>query len=83
MPLNLMPLDLLIVDDSVAIRKILQRALHQAKLPLGAVYEAGDGAEALAILKEKTVDVIFSDINMPNMDGHYCPAISRTESVDR
>jgi len=64
-----MPLDLLIVDDSAAIRKILQRVLHQAEVPLGAVYEAGDGLEALAILKEKTVNLIFSDINMPNMDG--------------
>ena len=66
---NTMPLDLLIVDDSAAIRKILQRVLHQAEVPLGSVYEAGDGVEALAILKEKTVQLIFSDINMPNMDG--------------
>jgi two-component system chemotaxis response regulator CheY len=64
-----MPLDLLIVDDSAAIRKILTRVLHQAEVPLRTVYEAGDGVEALAILKEKTVDFIFSDINMPNMDG--------------
>jgi two-component system chemotaxis response regulator CheY len=64
-----MPLDLLIVDDSAAIRKILQRVLHQAEVPLGHVYEAGDGVEALAVLKEKTVNLIFSDINMPNMDG--------------
>ncbi len=64
-----MPLDLLIVDDSAAIRKILQRVLHQAEVSLGTVYEASDGVEALAILKEKTVQLIFSDINMPNMDG--------------
>ena len=64
-----MPIDLLIVDDSAAIRKILQRVLHQAEVPLRTVYEAGDGVEALAILKEKSVNFIFSDINMPNMDG--------------
>jgi two-component system chemotaxis response regulator CheY len=64
-----MALDLLIVDDSAAIRKILQRVLHQAEIAVGSVYEAGDGIEALAILKEKTVNLIFSDINMPNMDG--------------
>ena len=69
MPLKLTPVDLLIVDDSAAVRMILQRTLRQAKIPLGAVYEAGDGYEALTILKEKTVDLIFSDINMPNMDG--------------
>lgn len=62
-------MDYLIVDDSAAIRKILQRMLQQAEVPIGTVYEAGDGREALAILKDKTVNVIFSDIDMPNMDG--------------
>jgi two-component system chemotaxis response regulator CheY len=66
MPQNL---NVLIVDDSSAIRKILQRVLQQTELPIGAVYEAGDGMEALAVLKDKTVGLIFSDINMPNMDG--------------
>lgn len=48
---------------------ILQRTLRQAKIPLGTVYEAGDGSEALTILKAKTVDLIFSDINMPDTGG--------------
>ncbi len=64
-----MALDVLIVDDSAAIRKILQRVLVQAEVPLGHVYEAGDGVEALARLKEIRVGLILSDINMPNMDG--------------
>jgi two-component system chemotaxis response regulator CheY len=66
MPQNL---NVLIVDDSSAIRKILQRVLQQTELPIGTVYEAGDGMEAIAVLKDKTVGLIFSDINMPNMDG--------------
>lgn len=64
-----MPLDVLIVDDSAAIRKILQRVLVQAHVPLGRVHEAGDGLEALEKLKEQRVGLILSDINMPNMDG--------------
>ena len=64
-----MSLDVLIVDDSAAIRKILQRVLVQAEVPLGRVYEAGDGVEALACLKDVSVGLILSDINMPNMDG--------------
>jgi two-component system chemotaxis response regulator CheY len=64
-----MPVDVLIVDDSAAIRKILQRVLVQAEVPLGQVVEAGDGVEALARLKETKVGLILSDINMPNMDG--------------
>ncbi|HBY58232.1 MAG TPA: response regulator [Solibacterales bacterium] len=64
-----MPLDVLIVDDSAAIRKILQRVLAQADVPMGKVYEAGDGNEALAVLNAQTVGLVLSDINMPNMDG--------------
>ncbi len=64
-----MALDVLIVDDSAAIRKILQRVLRQTEMPIGSIYEAGDGIEALAMLEQQTVGLILSDINMPNMDG--------------
>ena len=64
-----MALDVMIVDDSAAIRKILHRVMLQADVPLGKVLEAGDGQEALEKLKEATVGLILSDINMPNMDG--------------
>src|SRR5580704_8577434 len=64
-----MPLDVLIVDDSAAIRKILNRVLVQAEVLLGRVHEASDGNEALEKLKLEKVGLILSDINMPNMDG--------------
>jgi two-component system chemotaxis response regulator CheY len=62
-------LDVLIVDDSAAIRKILQRVLRQADVPLGSVFEAGDGMEALETLKKQKIGLVLSDINMPRMDG--------------
>ncbi|MBI2688643.1 MAG: response regulator [Acidobacteria bacterium] len=64
-----MGLDVLIVDDSAAIRKILHRVLIQTDIPLGTVLEAGDGVEAIERLKRSKVDLVLSDINMPNMDG--------------
>jgi two-component system chemotaxis response regulator CheY len=64
-----MPVDVLIVDDSAAIRKILQRVLRQTDIPIGEVLEAGDGVEALKTLNTRHVNLILSDINMPNMDG--------------
>lgn len=59
----------LIVDDSSTMRKIVTRSLRQAGLDFEAILEAGDGQEALQILGGETVDLILSDINMPNMDG--------------
>src|SRR5690242_4876267 len=64
-----MPVDILIVDDSAAIRKILQRVLRQADVAVGQVLEAGDGLEALGIMKSRPIGLVLSDINMPNMDG--------------
>jgi two-component system chemotaxis response regulator CheY len=74
-------LDVLIVDDSAAIRKILQRVLRQADLPLGQVYEAGDGVEALKALGSQHVDLVFADVNMPNMDG--LQLLSEIKSADQ
>ena len=62
-------MDVLIVDDSAAIRKILKRVLQQAEISIGQIFEAGDGFEALERLREQPVHLILSDINMPNMDG--------------
>jgi two-component system chemotaxis response regulator CheY len=61
--------DVLVVDDSAAIRKILQRVLRQTGMAINAIHEAGNGEEALALLKEHKVNLILSDINMPKMDG--------------
>jgi len=62
-------LKILIVDDSSVMRKIVERALRQAGLDLTEVLEAGNGAEALAEVQKGALDMIFSDINMPVMDG--------------
>ena len=48
-----MALDVLIVDDSAAIRKILIRMLSQADLTLGKIHEANDGEEAMHVFAQK------------------------------
>ena len=64
-----MPIRALIIDDSSVMRKIVERSLRQAGIDLKQVLEAGNGAEALAVLQENPVDLILCDINMPVMDG--------------
>jgi two-component system, chemotaxis family, chemotaxis protein CheY len=76
-------LDVLIVDDSAAIRKILQRVLRQTEIPIGTVHEAGDGLEALEALRKQTIGLVLSDINMPNMDGLEFLTKMRAEEVWR
>ncbi|HEX7596961.1 MAG TPA: response regulator [Polyangia bacterium] len=59
----------LIVDDSSVLRHMVRRALAISGLEVEPVYEASNGAEALVILREKWVDIVFADINMPVMSG--------------
>ncbi|GAB4165621.1 MAG: response regulator [Geothermobacteraceae bacterium] len=59
----------LIVDDSNTMRKIVARSLRQAGFDFETILEAGDGQEALNVLDGNKVDIILSDINMPNMNG--------------
>ena len=61
--------NVLIVDDSSTMRKIISRSLRQAGLQVDDIYEAADGIEGLSTMEGKTISLILSDINMPNMDG--------------
>jgi two-component system chemotaxis response regulator CheY len=61
--------NILIVDDSSTMRKIISRSLRQAGLSVETIIEASDGIEGLNALGSGPIDLILSDINMPNMDG--------------
>jgi two-component system, chemotaxis family, chemotaxis protein CheY len=62
-------LDVLVVDDCELIRRMILKTLRMADVPLGATYEAGNGREALDILRDNWIDLVLADINMPVMDG--------------
>jgi two-component system chemotaxis response regulator CheY len=65
-----MALDVLLIDDSSVMRKVLTRALRQGGLEIGEIHEAGDGMEGLASLEQiGSVDIVLCDWNMPNMNG--------------
>ena len=72
--------NILIVDDSSVMRKIIRRNVRLTGMQMKQEFEAGDGIEALRILTNHTVDLIFSDVNMPNMDGVSFVKQVRTKS---
>ncbi len=64
-----MAYNILIVDDSRTTRRVIARTLELAGVPVGDLYQAANGREALEVLHEHWVDVVFSDLNMPEMNG--------------
>jgi two-component system chemotaxis response regulator CheY len=64
-----MAFNILIVDDSPAMRRVVRRVVDISGADVGTLLEAGNGLEALALLRAEWVDLIMTDINMPSMDG--------------
>ncbi|MCC6136617.1 MAG: response regulator [Candidatus Contendobacter sp.] len=60
---------ILIVDDSSAMRMIVRRTLREAGYGHLEVLQAGDGNQALDVVRKDPPDLIFSDWNMPNKSG--------------
>jgi len=80
-----MALNILIVDDSVLTRKKIRRIIEMVDLEVGRFMEAGNGSEAIKILDELEVDLVLSDLNMPEMGGaemvHRMRSNEATKSV--
>lgn len=66
---------ILVVDDEKQIRKILKDTLAKDYK----ILEAKDGVEAINILEENNIDLIVSDLAMPNMDGLTLCAYVRSD----
>jgi len=73
---------ILVVDDSSFIRTTVRKALEAEGLK---VYTADDGAQALKLLtdtKTPEIDIVLTDLNMPNMDGEQlCISIKADERL--
>ena len=64
-----MAFNVLIVDDSSTMRAVIKKVIKVSGFNVGRFLEAGDGLEALNVLEKEWVDLVLSDINMPNMNG--------------
>jgi two-component system chemotaxis response regulator CheY len=60
---------IMIVDDSALMRQVIAKTLNVAGVAIGKLLEAANGREALDLLRQDWVDLVFSDINMPEMNG--------------
>ena len=56
----------LIVEDNAGVRRLVRIAVEQIATQ---IWECADGAEALAVYRERSPNVVLMDINMPIMDG--------------
>ena len=57
---------ILLVDDSASMREMVSFTLRAADYE---VFESTDGVEALAFAQKNKVDLVVTDVNMPNMNG--------------
>lgn len=60
------PKTILIVDDSISMRKMVAFTLEECGFEIA---EAENGAEALKTIAAAKFDLILADVNMPEMDG--------------
>jgi two-component system chemotaxis response regulator CheY len=70
-------MNILVVDDSAILRKMLRKVLAECNLPIEAIFEAGDGSQGLDVLAKETVQLILCDVNMPVMNGYEFLAKTR------
>ena len=70
-----------IVDDSMAMRMLIKRALRAAGYGDDTIEEAANGADALAAIRESVPDLVLSDWHMPGMSGMDLLQALRQEAI--
>jgi two-component system response regulator YesN len=74
-------INILIVDDQKNIRDGLQAMLQQFPMQLDNIYSAANGIEALQILGQHSIQLVITDIKMPDMDGLELMARTKEERI--
>jgi two-component system chemotaxis response regulator CheY len=72
-------LSVLLVDDSSTARHHIRSILE--KIGFERIYEANNGLEAIPLLNSQLFDLVFTDYNMPQMDGRLLIEFIRKESM--
>ncbi|MCP4157142.1 MAG: response regulator [bacterium] len=61
--------NILLVDDSRTALVMIERMIREIGIPIAELSTAGNGLEAIDFLNEKEVDLILTDVVMPELDG--------------
>ncbi|MCP4679419.1 MAG: response regulator [Deltaproteobacteria bacterium] len=64
-----MSYNVLIVDDSSVVRSVVRKSIEMSGIEMSSVHEASNGKEALKVLNKEWIDIVFADLNMPEMNG--------------
>lgn len=78
-----MAFNILVVDDSKTMQAVIAKTLNLSGLPVGELFQAGNGQEGLRTLREHWIDLVFADINMPVMNGIRMVETMRADAVLR
>lgn len=60
---------ILIVEDEKLIRQGIKAMIQRSGIPVERILDCNNGQTALDILKTESIDVLFTDIKMPKLDG--------------
>ena len=60
---------IIVAEDEYFARKVLLKMLKELNLDLEICGEAETGTEVLALMQDHPVDIVITDIRMPDMDG--------------
>ncbi len=72
-------MNILIVDDETLIRNVIK---EYSKSEGYNIFEAGDGLEAITMVKDNDIDLVVLDVMMPNLDGFSaCKEIKKIKSI--
>ena len=61
--------NILVVEDCVLTRLLIIRILQQSNMEIGEIYQAENGFRGLDMMENNRIDLLLTDINMPEMDG--------------
>lgn len=78
-----MAFQLLIVDDSAAMREFIARVIAVSGFDVGACLHASNGQEALDVLRSNWIDIVLTDVNMPVMNGEQFLASVEADALLR